>query len=281
MKFLRLGYTETTLLYLWYLRTIIKINNNDIKSSEVRLINWLFTTSGTYNKKIIGSYFDFDNEYEKIINSSEYNEYMSKIYKYIYNSDNLRLCFHVGLPYEDIYKKEFIDSTNAKNYSGDYWHIHKYIPKNCRLLIINSFAKLIKEQIESGNCEKIFTNFPKIISVEYINTPYTFFNNGPDNNSLETIEKIKSEIELIKDNFDVALVSWGSNGCLISGFIHDELNKDVYMSGGEITYHFGICSKRHPFNKNKYHNSEDYWIKEIPEEYKPKDYMKIEDGCYW
>jgi hypothetical protein len=53
------------------------------------------------------------------------------------------------------------------------------------------------------------------------------------------------------------------------------------MSGGEITYHFGICSKRHPFNQNKYHNSEDYWIKEIPEEYKPKDYMKIENGCYW
>jgi predicted protein tyrosine phosphatase len=38
-------------------------------------------------------------------------------------------------------------------------------------------------------------------------------------------------------------------------------------------------------NFNKEHNIEiknkDYWILNIPDEYKPDNYMMIEDGCYW
>ena len=33
-------------------------------------------------------------------------------------------------------------------------------------------------------------------------------------------------------------------------------------------------------NQNKINNPE-YWILNIPDEYKPENYMKIENGCYW
>ena len=277
MKHIRLGFTETTLLYYWYLKNIIKININNLILSEQTLINWLFTTSGFYNKKIKGSNFDFKDQYNEIINLPEYNEYMTKIFNIVKNTENIFLCFH-KTEYDN-YKQQFLNDINVKSYKCLH-NIYEHIPNNIRLLIISSFAELIRKQIESGNCQKIFSNFPKLLSIEYYTTPYTFFNNGPDNNNLETADRINKEIELIKDKFNYALISCGSYGCLIAGFIHDILGKDVFMSGGEITYYFGICSKRHPFNEKKCPNPE-YWIKEIPEEYKPKDYIKIENGCYW
>jgi hypothetical protein len=33
--------------------------------------------------------------------------------------------------------------------------------------------------------------------------------------------------------------------------------------------------------KNNIDVNYEFWITEIPEEYKPKDYIKIEYGCYW
>jgi hypothetical protein len=34
---------------------------------------------------------------------------------------------------------------------------------------------------------------------------------------------------------------------------------------------------------NKFNNFEnkEYWVTTIPDEYKPPNYEKIEDGCYW
>lgn len=63
-------------------------------------------------------------------------------------------------------------------------------------------------------------------------------------------------------------------GSLIANVI-DKLNKDVITIGGDLLGYFGIVSKRHKPNNTE------FWITEIPDKYKPKDYMKIENGCYW
>jgi hypothetical protein len=60
--------------------------------------------------------------------------------------------------------------------------------------------------------------------------------------------------------------------------------KNVCTVGGDLQTFFGILNGR---TKNwfKSNNIEiqykEYWITEIPDEYKPSDYMKIENGCYW
>ena len=58
------------------------------------------------------------------------------------------------------------------------------------------------------------------------------------------------------------------------------LGKNVCTIGGELHEFFGIINKR---NRNiiNINTKQEYWIQNIPDEYKPEGYMKIEDGCYW
>lgn len=46
MKYLRLGFTESTLLFYWYIENILKESICDYTISQRNLINWLYTTSG-------------------------------------------------------------------------------------------------------------------------------------------------------------------------------------------------------------------------------------------
>ncbi len=56
--------------------------------------------------------------------------------------------------------------------------------------------------------------------------------------------------------------------------------------GGELQSFFGIMNGRTREQIKRSNKSEDdpeykYWLKTIPDEYKPTDYKKIEHGCYW
>jgi hypothetical protein len=68
MNNLRLGYTETTLLFYYYLNKN-NISNEIILNSQQNFINWLLTTSGFYDKKIKGSNFN-DFNFIQIKNNS-------------------------------------------------------------------------------------------------------------------------------------------------------------------------------------------------------------------
>jgi hypothetical protein len=61
--------------------------------------------------------------------------------------------------------------------------------------------------------------------------------------------------------------------------IHTELNKDAIYLGGYIQKIFGIKNQRN--NEHVDINANNYWITEIPDEYKPQNYKLIENGCYW
>ena len=118
----------------------------------------------------------------------------------------------------------------------------------------------------------------------YYTTPYTFFNNGPDNNILETCNKVYEDIEKLKDDFDIAIISFGAYSNLLAHYININLNKDIVTTGGNISTWFGILNvrtKEFHIKNNVILDNEEYYITEVPEEYKPKDYMKIENGCYW
>lgn len=277
MKYLRLGLTECTLLLNWFL---INTKKDSTIKYDTNLINWLFSTSGFYDKNINGTYFDFNNEFEKICKSKVFNDYFVKLIDYLKNSDYFSICLHKRC-FSPRQNELFVDYLNIKNIIDEKHSLFKKFFDNKKVLVVSSFAKLILQQIDSGNCEKIFPNFPKIIKAYAYTTPYTFFNTGNDNNILETAEKMQNDIKnlLSVNDFDVAIISCGAYGCLMGGYIHDELHKDVYVVGGSLLRLFGICSKRNPYHDNL--PNRDLWIKEIPEEYKPKDYMKIENGTYW
>jgi len=277
MNYLRLGFTETTLLFYYYLKSKHNIYNKD---SIFRLCNWLYSTSGFYDKSIKGSYFDFDGE--QIIHSSVFNTYFSNLLNLLNNNNiMLRLCFH-DLPIElNKYRYEFLNSihikfdseNDARVSSRGHMDMFKFI-ENQSVLIINNLSMLMKQQYESGNIKKICPNFPNVKNIYFYENACTFFNNGTDNSIFETADKICDDIKNI--NFDCAVISAGAYSSLLLDYIINKLNKKAYTIGGDLSFYFGIKTKRSEGSKE----INEYFI-EVPDNMKPLNYKKIEGGCYW
>jgi hypothetical protein len=149
--------------------------------------------------------------------------------------------------------------------------------KNKKVLIISSFDGLIQLQYNSGNVYKVHEKFPLLKKLSTIKFPYCFLNNGPHQNFYETLNNIFLQISEI--DFDIAILGCGAYGHPLCHKIDNELKKDAIYIGGSIQTLFGILSSREK-NANKLKINE-YWITEIPEEYRPLEYNLIENGCYW
>ena len=83
--------------------------------------------------------------------------------------------------------------------------------------------------------------------------------------------------------YDSVLISCGAYSCLIAKKFYN-IDKNVCVVGGELQPYFGILNNRtkeYNLKNNIKIENEQYWIMEIPNEFKPNDYMKIENGCYW
>ena len=288
IKMLRLGFTETTLLFIYWCEINKKLEFNGMKNAFTK---WLYTTSGYYDKSVSGNYFDVIH-HDK--DPKVYIKYLNKLLKFLKNSENLSLWFHRFNDEDKIIystgtcgenksiiqlKDEFKEQFNYKDFghiSGDI--VYNFI-SNKNLLIISPFSPLVKQQIDSGNCKRIYENFPKINSVQIYKNIYTFFNNGPHENFLITCNILFEDIlkNIDSNLYDSVLISCGAYSCLFAEKFYN-LGKNVCTIGGELHTYFGIMNKR---NRDNVVENREFWIQEIPDEYKPEGYMKIEDGCYW
>jgi hypothetical protein len=291
MKIIRLGYTETSLLFIFYIQKIKKLNirNNYDNKFLNTFISWFYTTSGFYDKSIKGNYFDFD--CNECINSINYNVYMSELFISIKNCDLLQLNFHNFSEELLSHKSHFMKEFNSKEIIYNNEDENTFILMQNKLyqlingkniIIINCFAKLIKIQIENKNLEKIYKDFPVINNVYEYTTPYTFLNSGSEISTMHKLKKIYFEIKELNNiyNFDIAVISCGVYSQLIAHFINYNLKKDVFVTGCFITRFFGIITKKDSEKGIIFDNME-YWIQKIPDEYKPDNYQKIKNGCYW
>jgi hypothetical protein len=285
MKIVRLGQTESSLLFLTYISRAFNLDKNTkkrISTIILSLVNWLYSTSGYYDKNVKGSHFDFD---ITALNKNYFN-YINHLEEAISNCEITQFFFHEGFVMNllNIYKNDFIKKYNIHNFTilnGTEFqdrinNIFSYM-QNKKVLVISSFDGLIQQQYDSGNLYKIYENFPKLISLQTIKFPYCFSNNGPHNNYFETLESIFEQIKQL--DFDIALLGCGAYGHMLCHKISEHLCKDAIYIGGSIQTLFGILSSREKqHGKIKYN---EYWITSIPEEYKPKNYKLVEDGCYW
>jgi hypothetical protein len=278
-KILRLGYTESTLLFIYWLNHHKNINNREIIQMKKSMISWLYTTSGYYDTTQHGHYFNVIH-YEE--HPAAYTAYMTTIYDFIKDSDIYEFIIHNMARVQSEFD-EFKQIINPKITA----HISHKIVFNFiahkKILIISPFAKLIKAQIESGNCKVIYPDTPIIASINIYTFPYTFFNKGSHNNILETTEHIFNNIiNTITEEYDSVLISCGAYSCLIAKKFYD-VGKNVCTVGGDIQSYFGILNGRvKTWNNNNFPTeNREYWIINIPDEYKPADYDKIENGCYW
>jgi hypothetical protein len=285
MKIVRLGMTEMALLFLTFVSRNYALDpmlKKNISKIIMSMVNWLYSTSGYYDKSVKGNHFNFD----VTAMNSNYFAFIRHLEESVGGCEITQAFVHEGLIMGllEIYKKDFIQKYNIQQLTilngtefqeriPDLFHYMKHK----KILVISSFDGLIKQQFASGNVYKIYENFPEIVQLEVLKFPYCFHNNGPHKNYFETLEAVMEQIKQI--DFDLALLGCGAYGHMLCHKIDKELKKDAIYVGGSITTLFGIISSREKdHGKIKYN---EYWISDIPLEYRPSNYKLIENGCYW
>lgn len=274
-KCYRLGYTETTLLYYYYKENILnKSLSKDRLDSQYNMLNWLYSTSGFYDKKIKGTYFDFDAL--KCKNSEVFNEYM-KMLICLLSEENIQTALHLH-PQPESENEDVISFRSIYGKNNQCVDIH-FLYRNISgktVVLVNPISDLLYEQYSTGKLQKIYPSFPEIKGMLFYQNIYTFLNEGPDDNLLKTSERIvKGVKELVfdipEDDY-IVIVSCGAYSNLISSHF-----KNSITIGRWLLTLFGIKNGKERGEKSI---SPESWL-EIPEDRKPKDYKKIEEGCYW
>ena len=171
----------------------------------------------------------------------------------------------------------FVDNSNYN---------FNHIFKNKKVLIITSHKETTLKQLQ--NHTTIFNKpiFDKSTDF-HIYKPVQQNGGNHDTNSWTFhLDKMKKDLfELNKSfNFDIALVSCGGFGMILSDFIYSELNKSSIYVGGSLQLYFGIIGnrwRRHPIISKLINEK---WVN-VVEEDKPSllalNPRLCENSCYW
>ena len=147
--------TEFSLLFMYWLQKYKQFENNETIESKITLIKWLYSTSGYYDSTIQSTYMDAthaDNDTET------YNNYMEILLEFIKESDIYSYCLHNFTLKEQLDEFKNVIHPKKNHYIND--QIVFDFMQNKKILIISPFSPLIKQQLISGNCKKIYDNTP-------------------------------------------------------------------------------------------------------------------------
>jgi len=290
---LRLGYTESDLLLTFFMvnhssNKIDILNNENLKKETENMLNWFYKTSGFYDKTVkqidITCFF-----------SQNFIDYMNILIKTIRGSTKCFLNLHDYTRDYYQYFGEFVNFLNDKvisiiwytdeevdKYYSEYkkYYILNNFIDNKEVLIINPLSDLMYNQYKNKNVYHANNiTFSEIKNMIFYKNPYTFLNDGPHNNNIETVRDICNNISKITEKYECAVISCGSYSCLIADYIFNTLKKDVFVIGGTMNEQFALKTQRlKTFFPDLSFN--EFWI-DIPEYMKPSCYKEIEDGCYW
>lgn len=286
MKITRYGNTETHLLFINYLIKYENLHPNlkkQLTQTFMTFVNYLYSDSGYYDKKVEGNVFNFDmtaltpnfwNYIKELeVSCGDCDEFL------YYGSDGINsIIEQCKSRFKLKYNVGSMRTLNGTRLNDRIAKIYDYI-RDKRVLVVSSFGGLTKQQYDNGNIYKIYPNFPKIKSLDYINFPYCFNNNGPHENYFETCDVMYNKIKEKETSFDVILMSCAAFGHILTHKCHSELKKDIVYLGGSIQEMFGIASKRE--KEAGFIKTNEYWITQIPDEYIPKNCVPPEGGCFW
>ena len=265
MKIGRLGFTESTLLFCYYLRNKLKIDiTPEFIEYEASFLQWLFNTSGYCDPS-----FNYNYNY---IETENYKKLMNEFYQMSRESTIIRFAIHntAFSKYLPEFNKNF--NVGEFNYEIAFTEFKDFITDK-NILIINPMAELMKYQYDTGNVFKI-NNFTFVKNIECYKNNYTFFNSNSNsnsnNNSFDYVESILKDINQI--NYDRVVICCGA----ISSLIANRLDKEYLIIGSNLQTFFGIKHER--IKNNQEYN--EYWI-DVPDHLKPSNYKLIENGCYW
>jgi hypothetical protein len=286
----RVGFTEAALIFYNFSKNYKHLLNDKVSLKLKRLIRKL------YNKYYYKSCGYYDKNAKIFNETSLTNCMIKKMYDSLKNSDtfendNLNISHIEHLKKDANFYKLFNiykESLSIKNSIPSPININNFLKDKQLyrlldgkdLLIISSIAPLIKQQIENGNCQKIWSIPLNVRSIQCFRTPYCFMNDGPHQNALETLEWMMQETRKYS-NYNAIIISCGTYTMPLARYLYELSHADTYCMGGLIAYFFGICTNRHHYYNKLSFPNHDLWIHRTPAEYVPSCYNHIEGGCYW
>lgn len=151
--------------------------------------------------------------------------------------------------------------------------------KGKKVLVIHPFEETIRFQYENRR-DRLFAN-PDVLpefSLETVKAVQTLaYNQAPFDNWFQAYEHMCAEI--IKKDFDVALIGAGAYGLPLGSFVKQQGKQAIHM-GGATQILFGIKGRRwddHEVISTLYN---DYWVRPAESEV-PQGFSNVENGCYW
>lgn len=149
---------------------------------------------------------------------------------------------------------------------------------NKKILIISSHSDSMKYQL-NNNINNIFKKpiFGKEQSIQFIKPPLTM---GGNHSYIDWKQHYDIFIKKLKTlDFDIALISCGGYGMIVSNFIKSDLKKIAIYIGGPLQLFFGIKGGR--WKDYPWYNK--YWIEPIKSDVPMNhDIVEMYEGkCYW
>ncbi len=204
------------------------------------------------------------------------NYYCSHYLKELPKTDILGIS---GIHMEDYFYRKYIPHAKVIQYNafeplmGDWTSALK----GKRVLVISPFAQLIEQQYANRRAiiqnETVLPEFT-LITIEAVQT----IGNQYDerfHNWFEALDYLK--VEIVKHEFDVALIGAGAYGTHLCWFIKS-LNKQAIQTGGATQLLFGIMGKRWEKRQHVTRYVTSSWTRPVT---KPQGAEKVEKGCYW
>ena len=255
----RVGNTE-----LWIVKEYLHKKRNLISNYNSFWADYLLNTSGFFTRNNIKDDIDeFAIQHVEAIRNCDFN--------LCYGNDELA----VGL-------KMTLDNLQTQSYNFDWESLT--IPFNNswfkllngkKILVISPYSKSIKKQY--NNIKKIYSNdYPKFELITYQSYETQLGNDLGFNSYFDVLDKMEEDI--LKIDFDIALVCCGAYGYILSSRIKN-MGKSAIELCSYLPNWFGIKIKRYctKLDVNKYWNEN--WI--FPIENPIKKSEEIEESCYW
>jgi len=194
--------------------------------------------------------------------------------------DNVYAGIKDSQDYVDMkYKKQRVWAESMEIYNHIYGTPWTLALEGKRILIISAFVKSIKEKIpvlDKIYPREIFKNNDFV----FLKPPQLAGENPSREWDIELAD-FCDELDSIKDDYDVALVSCGGLGNLVCNHIYNSGKSAIYV-GGVLSMFFGVWGNRwleeKPDIMKLYMNR--HWSRPKPEE-RPLGFKSIESACYY
>lgn len=144
--------------------------------------------------------------------------------------------------------------------------------KGKRVLVVNSHKTTIEHQYKKMGKLGIL---PKLKSLEVIRSVQTIAGETDSRfkDWFEALDYMKRSMD--KKSYDILIVGAGAYGLPLAAHAKSRGKQALHLGGG-LQLLFGIKGKR--WDKDGFYTKD--WVKPMKADY-PKNYKKIEGGCYW